>query len=127
MRCGYFLGLIGACGLFSSAFAIENASVGVFNLTSQPINVICELSGGTTFYNYPELSHEFQFLPMAQANDDGIDIKNENSDKLRMECFQKEKPSNRFNYQVDGDNEKGTVNGNFHYDKSYPGAFTFSE
>jgi|LakMenEpi03Aug12_release.lakeMendotaPanAssembly.Ray.scaffolds.fasta_scaffold1327225_1 hypothetical protein len=127
MKCCYFFGVIGAFGLISSAFAIENASVGVFNLTAQPIRVMCELSEGTTFYNYPELSHEFEFLPMAQANDDGIDIKNENSDRLSMKCFQQEKPANYFNYQVEGDEEKTTVHGDFHYDKSYPGAFTFSE
>ncbi|MCX7122910.1 MAG: hypothetical protein NTV32_04470 [Gammaproteobacteria bacterium] len=120
------LALIFGISLSSTAFAYNNASVAVDNLTNTNLYLYCQLSNNTRFYQNPnQQSHDFNIL---KNDSDPIDIYIVNQEPFEgpnMVCYNHQNLDDQFSYRFDGDEETVKVSGHFHYDRSYPGSITF--
>jgi len=123
-----FIGLGVGLGGYANP-VVTVASIAVYNISQQTLNLRCGVSPNTQFYHQPGvLTREWQINP-----DDAPDIDIEVTPSKAiyrfpdLYCVDKENELNWFGYSIifPEQEEAVTVHGRFHYNSAYPGSITF--
>jgi hypothetical protein len=105
------------------------SSVLIYNISEHPVSVMCTVNPyNIQFYNQPGVLVRYLDIKSDDAPDIDLQELRDNlpGEEADLRCVNTANPTaDWFGYTFSASDESAVVSGHFHYDRSYPGSFTF--